>query len=148
MLPFVWALIWSPLALAQNTLEELLDAGVKRMSAEEFEEEIVQRVIVGPTMTGGNVEMMYGPNGIVSGSGSTAVHTPKSVPPTPIGGEWSVDGDGRICIRMTMPLYLSTTNYGVLPPRCQYWFKLADKYYFSDSDSDRRMRVLVRTVKQ
>ncbi len=35
-----------------------------------------------------------------------------------------------------------------LPPRCQYWFKLGDKYFLSDSDSDRSAKVLSRTVKQ
>ena len=36
----------------------------------------------------------------------------------------------------------------VLPTRCQYWFKLGDKYFFADSDTDRSARSWSRTIKQ
>ena len=36
----------------------------------------------------------------------------------------------------------------VLPPRCQFSFKLGDKYFLSDSDTDRSAKVLSRTIKQ
>ena len=35
-----------------------------------------------------------------------------------------------------------------LPYRCQFWFKHVEQYFLSDSDSDRRTRVLSRTVKR
>jgi len=35
----------------------------------------------------------------------------------------------------------------VLAPRCQYWFKQADKYFFADSDSDRSALITIRTTK-
>jgi len=35
-----------------------------------------------------------------------------------------------------------------LPPRCQFWFKYDQQYYISDSDSDRNVRVIRRTVKR
>jgi Ni/Co efflux regulator RcnB len=34
-----------------------------------------------------------------------------------------------------------------LPQRCQYWFKLGDAYFLADSDTDRRAKVLRRTLK-
>ena len=37
---------------------------------------------------------------------------------------------------------------GHLPPRCQFWFKLGDTYFLSDSDTDRSAKVLSRTIKQ
>lgn len=39
-------------------------------------------------------------------------------------------------------------NPVTLPARCQVWFKYADQYFLSDSDSDRSARVLRRTLKQ
>jgi hypothetical protein len=36
----------------------------------------------------------------------------------------------------------------VFAPRCQVWFKHGEQYFLSDSDTDRRARVLLRTVKQ
>lgn len=46
-------LLCAPLAGAQTNLGELLDAGAKQLSTEEFRQELVQRTIVGPTPTGG-----------------------------------------------------------------------------------------------
>ena len=34
----------------------------------------------------------------------------------------------------------------VFPRRCHVWFKFGDRYYFSDSDTDRRARVLSYAV--
>jgi hypothetical protein len=34
-----------------------------------------------------------------------------------------------------------------LPRRCQYWFKVGDRYFLSDSDTDRQARVFARTIK-
>lgn len=38
------------------------------------------------------------------------------------------------------------TQYN-LAPRCQFWFKLGDTYYVSDSDSDRYTKILPRKLK-
>jgi hypothetical protein len=127
-----------PGAIAQNNLGDLLDAGAKMLSAEEFKDEVVQRSIVGPTAAGGHIEVLYSTKGTIQGMG-----IPSTVPThgaTPIYGDWKVDENGKICTSMV----IGDTN---LPYRCQSWFKSADKYFVSDSDSDRRARVLVRTVK-
>jgi len=46
-------LFCSGVALGQTNLGELLDAGAKPLSAAEFKEVVVQRMIFGPTPTGG-----------------------------------------------------------------------------------------------
>ena len=47
-LPLVLGLlVWAPLVVAQSTLGELLDTGARKLSADEFRQELVQRVIVG-----------------------------------------------------------------------------------------------------
>ena len=81
---------------------------------------------------------MYASNGKIAGSGRHPLFTGNLVG---IGGEWKLDEVGRACSSMRIA--------GVaLPYRCQHWYKLADKYYVSDSDVDRSAKVLSRTIKQ
>jgi len=131
-------LLWAPLAVSQNNLGELLDAGAKKLSPEEFRLELVQREVVGLTDVGGSLEVMYASNGQVQGQG-TGRFTPRLVY---LSGEWKIDDNGAICTSMR------TEGGAALPYRCQFWFKQAGEYFLSDSDSDRRMLVLRRTVKQ
>ena len=135
-------LLWAPLAVAQSNLGELLDAGAKKLSIEEFKEQVVQRVIVGPTASGGNLEVMYAHSGVIAGRGAWVPGANTVL--APISGEWTTDDNGRVCTSMRIG-----SNPGLLlPPRCQFWFKYTEEYFFSDSDSDRHVRVLRRTVKQ
>jgi len=138
-LGFVAALL-SSVAAAQSTLGDLLDAGATRLSADAFKEEVVQHTIVGPTSTGGTMEVMYVSNGSIQGKG-TAPMNPQFPILGAVRGEWKIDDADRVCAAMVM-------SGTVLPPRCQYWFKLGDAYFISDSDSDRRTKVLQRTIKQ
>ena len=148
-LPLGIALVlWASLASAQSNLGELLDAGGRMLSPEEFKLEVVQRVVVGPTPTGATLEIMYATNGSVAGKGSspTAVGFQRFRDDSPISGEWRIDDSGRICI--TMRIVGTPGNALILAPRCQSWFKYEQKYFLSDSDWDRSAKVLLRTVKQ
>jgi len=58
-----------------------------------------------------------------------------------IEGTWTIDERDRIC----QTIRASGVSFA---PRCQYWFKQADKYFFADSDSDRSALITVRTVKK
>jgi hypothetical protein len=148
MLSLAFALLsWAPVVVAQSNLGALLDAGAKKLSAEEFKEELVQRIIVGPSLSGGNLEVMYTTTGAVAGVGSYAAF---NLSVAPISGEWTIDDNGRICTSMRMGTGGGASpGMGVtLPSRCQFWFKSAEQYFLSDSDSDRRARVLLRTIKQ
>ena len=131
-------LLWASLAAAQSNLGELLDAGAMRLSPQEFKDALVQRVIVGPTPAGGNLEVIYATNGLIQGLGT---QPPFINAPFPIRGEWKIDDIGKICASML----IGTAS---LPYRCQFWFKLAGQYFLSDSDSDRSTRVLRRTLRQ
>ena len=143
------ALMWTPLALGQVTLGALLDAGGKPVSIAQFNNELVQRVIAGPTSTGGRLEVMYTGDGRLQGVGTPANITSAMVPWSPIGGDWTTDEKGRICTSMRLGGGASGTGSPVLlPMRCQYWFKLGARYFFADSDTDRSAKVLARTIKQ
>lgn len=142
-------LLLAPLAAGQSNLGELLDTGAQKLSAEEFRRDIVQRSIVGPTPAGATIELMYVANGSIVGMGNVIAAAQSQITNTSFSGEWTIDDAGRICASMRTPGSGSTFggSSAVLPPRCQTWFKLGDAYFISDSDSDRRAKVLRRTIK-
>ena len=64
----LWLVI--PPALAQRILGDLLDSGAKKLAGDEVKQELVQRVIVGPTATGGNSTST---NAVLSADGGAEV---------------------------------------------------------------------------
>ena len=136
-------LLFASFAAAQKNLGELLEAGGKKLSPEEFKEELVQRVIVGPTAAGGTLELMYTDKGTVQGRGTSPLYP--GINTAQFIGEWKVDDSGRVCTSIAGTGSLAAVG---LPFRCQFWFKLKEQYFLSDSDTDRAMRVLQRTVKR
>jgi 3-oxoacyl-ACP reductase-like protein len=137
-------LLLVPFALAQNNLGELLDAGAKSLSAEEFRQEVLQRTIVGISPAGATMEVMYAPSGVIQGR-SAATGTIQGgltgSALSSIDGVWNVDDSGKICTSMVIGRVF-------LPLRCQFWFKYKEDYFIADSNSDRKARVFRRTVKQ
>jgi hypothetical protein len=134
------------IAGAQSTLGELLDAGAKKITPAEFKRDVIQRTVVGPTNTGAPLEVMYAANGSIAGVGGNPLDTSGSYRQNvPVSGAWTIDDAERICTAMQ----IAPPQGGVttLPQRCQYWFKLGDAYYISDSDVDRHTKVLRRSVK-
>jgi hypothetical protein len=129
-----------------GSLGELLDAGAKKISMEDFKREIVQRTVAGPTPTGGVAEVMYAANGVIQGMGLPPIAAQVPVPTFPIRGDWTIDESQRICTSLQMSAPGSAIT--ILPQRCQFWFKLGDVYFIADSDSDRRAKVLRREVVQ
>src|SRR5262245_42908434 len=132
---FIATLLCAPFVLAQATLGAMLDAGAKRLTVEEFQQELVQRTLVGPAPTGARLELMYVASGTIQGAGTVPLAARDIAPMAPLTGVWKVGDNATICTSMNI-------TYGsgialVLPSRCQHWFKLGDKYYFADSDTDR-----------
>ncbi|HVE48146.1 MAG TPA: hypothetical protein VNG69_00850 [Casimicrobiaceae bacterium] len=133
-------------AIAQSLLGEVIDAGGKRMSGEQFRNEIVQRSIAGLTPSGGKIEMMYAMNGTIAGVGALSSQPVTShTMHAQVSGTWAIDDGDRVCT--TLKIFDPVGFTAILPARCQAWFKLGDAYFISDSDSDRRMKVLKRTLK-
>jgi hypothetical protein len=137
-------LLLVPFAVAQNNLGELLDAGAKKLSAEEFRQEVVQHTVVGISPAGVQMEVLYAPSGVIQGN-SSGIGTPGAALTgsalASIDGVWNIDDSGRICTSMVIGKIF-------LPLRCQFWFKYKNDYIIADSDSDRHAKVFRRTVKQ
>ena len=132
-------------ALAQTNVGQLLDSGAVKLTAADFKQQIVGRFLVGPGRGGSYAvsttqEVMYLEDGLIRGSGSV-LSLGVGGYSFAIEGTWTIDERDRIC---------QATRAGnvVLAPRCQYWFKQSDKYFFADSDSDRSALITVRTVKK
>jgi hypothetical protein len=134
-------LLSAPCAIAQSNVGQLLDMGAQKLTTEQFKEELVQRVIVGPTATEATLELIYASTGAIQGRAFTPQEAQTFANLPPIDGDWTVGENGSICTRMTI-------GKASLPYRCQFWFKYADHYFLADSDSDRRARVLRRDLKQ
>jgi hypothetical protein len=142
-------IFWVPITVAQSTFGDLLDQSAKRVSPDDFRNDVVQRVLVGPSPAGGSVELMYSSNGLVQGSGNAPGATFRFVQVAQINGQWTVDDAGRICTSLRFTSEGGGMVGGLLlPPRCQYWFKLDDRYFVSDTDSDRSAKILSRVLKQ
>jgi len=131
-------LLCASLAVAQSNLGELLDAGARRLTVDEFKAEVVQRPIVGQLPSGANVEIVYTKTGAISGQ-SLVQH----LGPMTLDGEWTIDDDGRICTSVAFTRAAHQTL-----SRCEFWFKYKEQYFLSISDSDRQTRLLRRTIKQ
>jgi len=143
-LPFALALLLLGVpAAAQSHLGQLLDDHATLLSAEEFKRDVVGRSFVGPTPTGGTLDVLYAADGRVVGTGS-APRVPFA-PTALISGTWSIDDDGRVC--STIRISSSVPPDLIFPRRCQWWFKKADQYFLSDSDWDRDAQVLLRSLK-
>ena len=130
------------IAAAQNNLGELLDAGGKPVSAEQFKRDLVGRPIVGAGVTGMTVEMIYTESGQLRGVGTPDMMSGQGAPNVlrEVSGSWHSDDRDRICASIVV-------GNVTLPARCQYWYSINEQYFLSDSDSDRSMRVLRRTLK-
>jgi hypothetical protein len=135
--------LFASFAIAQNTVEELLDAGAKKLSPDEFRQDVAQRTLEGSlTAAGGRMELIYTAGGMVRGVNNyvTNSSTTQSQPAFgQIDGVWNIDDSGRICTSMIV-------GRTFLPLRCQYWFKLKDDYFLADSDLDPKSKVLRRTL--
>jgi len=133
-----------PITVPSN-LGELLDAGGRRLSAAEFKREVTQHTLVGLWESGGGIEMKYAANGAIQGLAQPSSQYAWS---STVNGEWTIREGEKVCT--TMQISGGTNQLSVpsrFPLSCQTWFKLGDDYFVSDSDSDRRAKVVRRTVK-
>jgi hypothetical protein len=138
------AMLGSTLATAQTRLGDLLDAGARRVTADRFRQEIVQRSVQGPLEPGVNVEIVHTSRGTLEGAGSGGAFSYSAEWAVQVLGTWSVGDDDSICATVTLNGPTIRASYR---RRCQFWFSLGERYFVAESTSDRAARVLARTVR-
>lgn len=134
-------LVGSVPAAAQTRLGELLDRGAKRLSADEFRQEVVQRPLTGPLVGGVNANFVYGNGGWIQGRGGGPAGFGAEWDVS-IRGTWKIADDSRVCTAIVLDGATIRANY---PPRCQFWFRLDDRLFIADS-LDRAAPVLRRSI--
>jgi hypothetical protein len=126
------------IALAQNTIGELLAAGGKQLSKDEVLAKLRGSSVTGLTATGGETQIDWKEDGSVSGFIINATGRRGS-----IFGTWRVDDAGKVCRDITMRFYESTQIKD-----CFVVYGLGDQLYFpATASSDPSAGVLKRTVK-
>jgi hypothetical protein len=128
----------SSLAVAQNTLGELIDAGGKKLSKEQVVTALSGAQVAGPTTGGGQREVVFKADGSYSGNVETTAKQGFGVV-----GTWTVDDGGKLCTEGHQSGKRATREGG-----CNYYFVHLDQYYVTPSDSDRSSPVLKRTIKK
>ena len=131
----------SAISASQPTLGEMLDAGAKRLTGDEFRKELVGPQVSGLSPTGYRLEIIYLDGGTLRGAGFASVMGGGAGggQTFAVEGAWNIDDLDRVCVSMRL-------GNAVFPPRCQFWFRQGERYFLSDSDSDRQTRVLSRTI--
>ena len=132
------ALLCCAVARAEDHLGDILDAGARKLSAEDFKQQIVGRTVAGATPSGYEIDVFYHDNGRLIGGGRA---TPRGGAvgggaSFSIEGSWTIDPSERSCTRISVRL----------PAQCQFWFKRGNDYFLADSDWDRDVRVTRRTL--
>jgi hypothetical protein len=138
--------LWVPSALAQSDLGQVLDAGGKLVTLEEFKQELVQHALIGPTPTGSSLEIIYTTSGGIQGTGVQPAGP--GFAPARYNGNWVEGENGSVCSTLVFQAGSAGSTQITLPRRCQFWFKVGERYYLSDSDTDRSAKVLLRTIKR
>lgn len=126
----------STTAFAQTTLGDLLDAGGKKLSKEGLQAALSGARVSGKTATGAaTVESDFKADGTYSGTATSTQGASGYV------GTWSVDDSGKLCVEFTR-------TRGGRDKQCGYYFAIADRYYVSESDSERGSPLIERTIKK
>lgn len=133
---FLITIAISAFSYAQSNLAELLDQGGKKMSGAAVKTWLLGGTFSGLGLTNGfPLQIHYKDDGSFTGS----VSAPSG--PVGISGKWKVDDDGKMCVQLA----------GAPRPDaqwdCAYFYALGDRYFVSESDTDRAAKVGARTVK-
>ena len=118
-------------AHAQSNLGELLDKGGRKLMREDYAALPPFRVQYRWPQGGGEGDLVYKADGTLVG---TEYHSQTQSESTAIG-TWTVDDNGRWCIKKTLAEWNSKTDV------CWYSFRIGDEYFGGLSDSDRTSRV-------
>jgi hypothetical protein len=120
----------------EETLGTHLSQGAKALTTEQVKRLYTGRRQVGETKDI-KYDLTYEADGVLQGNASTLA------PPYSTSrsrGTWSVDSDGRMCIKEQL------VDWGKSHDRCQYFFHLSGSIIISESSSDPASKVRVHKM--
>ncbi len=130
--------MWSATsALAQSSVGELLDGGATKLNRDELNALLPGATLTGLNYAGGEITSKYRQDGTLAGR-AAITSGPMIGRTTGIVGTWAVADDGKLCTDLS-------TQFGSRQT-CWYLFKLGDRHFLAESDSDRAASILQRTI--
>lgn len=134
---FVLLAIWVSNAWSQETLGALLDAGATKLTGDAWRAQL-PITFGGIDFTGGvDFTFTYKADGSFSGN-AVGTHGEGS---SGSFGKWTMDGNGRHCIDETL------SAWNMRWDECFYVYKIGDRYFATQNDSDRSARAMQRRFK-
>jgi hypothetical protein len=122
--------------LAQSTLGELIDAGFRKMTKDDFAATVIGAKVSSYDAAGTLILADYKADGTFSGAwyqqggGLQGVYS----------GTWTIDESGKECWK-SKNLWWNTEG-------CRFWFRNGDQIYSTSSETERDSRIFKRTVKR
>ena len=127
----------STVALAQNSLGDLLDGGAKKLPKDAVKSTLSGAHVSGKAVSGADTEYVYKPDGYFSGNLKTSDGWSSGTV-----GSWTVDESGQLCSEWTL-----TVNSKKFKG-CGFLYAMGDELYYVESDSDKTAKIYKRVVKK
>jgi hypothetical protein len=124
-------------ALAQNSLGDLVDGGAKKLSKDAVKSTLGGAHVSGKAVSGADTEYDYKADGYFSGNLKDARGWSSGAV-----GNWTVDESGKLCSEWTL-----TANSKRLSG-CGFLYAKGDELYYVESDSDKTAKIYKRVVKK
>jgi len=122
-------------ALAQNSLGDLVDGGAKKLSKDAVKSTLGGAHVSGKAVSGADTEYDYKADGYFSGNLKAVDGTVSGVV-----GTWTVDESGKWCGEWTA--------YNKRFTGCGFFYAKGDELYYVESDSDKSAKIYKRVIKK
>ena len=127
----------STVALAQNSLGDLVDGGAKKLSKDAVKSTLGGAHVSGKAVSGADTEYDYKADGYFSGNLKDAGGWSSGAV-----GNWTVDESGKFCSEWTLTVNSKRFK------GCGFLYARGDQLYYVESDSDKTAKIYKRVVKK
>ena len=124
-------------ALAQNSLGDLVDGGAKKLSKDAVKSTLGGAHVSGKAVSGADTEYDYKADGYFSGNLKDAGGWSSGAV-----GNWTVDESGKFCSEWTLTVNSKRFK------GCGFLYARGDQLYYVESDSDKSAKIYKRVIKK
>jgi hypothetical protein len=130
-------LVLTSVALAQNSLGDLVGGGAKKLSKDAVKSALSGAHVSGKAVSGADTEYDYKADGYFSGNLKDATGWSSGAV-----GNWTVDESGKLCSEWT--LTVNSKRFS----GCGFLYAKGDELYYVESDSDKSAKIYKRVIKK